>query len=96
MVGDGSADPPKPSIRNDHAVALARSASRAASLARCRHRRHSPLPPELGRPRSGLAFVIRSTPTTKQPAMMQARQMALTQDLILSQPDVPTVPDVTD
>src|SRR5882672_7744850 len=37
-----------------------------------------------------------STPTTKQHAMMQARQLALTQDLILSQADVPTVPDVTD
>ena len=29
-----------------------------------------------------------------QHAMMQARQMALTQDLILSQPDVPAVRDV--
>jgi hypothetical protein len=66
--------------------------SRVPGLDRQIGRTDSDLVNDLRRPQSR----IRSTPTTKQHAMTQVRQMALTQDLILSQPDVPTVPDVTD
>src|SRR5438067_1273852 len=50
MVGEGCAGPPKASMRIDHASASARSASRAASMARLRAPSARILAPMTGRP----------------------------------------------